>query len=183
MNSLRVAVLGTVEAEILAAVETVLAGTFRVSVSRVELPDPAFAFDSRRAQYGSVPLLQHLAGLTEPASGKVLGVTVHDLFIPMLTFVFGQAQVDGGVALLSLARLRQEFYGMPPDADLLAARARKEALHETGHMFGLLHCSDRSCAMALATNIRQLDGKHAGFCAACSALLDRRRAAAEGQET
>jgi archaemetzincin len=182
MRLLSVAVMGTVDEGAMAAIEGSLAAAFATPLARFQLPDPEFAFDPGRAQYGSVPVLRSLAAHRPPTSGKLLGVTARDLFIPMLTFVFGQAQVDGGVAVVSLARLRQEFYGMPGDRELLAARARKEALHETGHMFGLVHCADRTCAMALATNIGQLDGKRAAFCATCTALLDRRRRSLEGLE-
>jgi len=182
MNGLQVAVMGTVDGGVVAAIEQVLRRTFHLRVSRIDLPDPEFAYDHHRAQYGSVPLLQSLAALRGSGGGKLLGITAHDLFIPMLTFVFGQAQVGGEVALLSTARLRQEFYHMPPDAEVLELRARKEALHEVGHLFGLLHCSNPLCAMALATNINQLDGKRAEFCVACAGALGRLSPAVEGWE-
>ena len=104
---------------------------------------------------------------------KLLAVTERDLFIPVLTFVFGQAQLGGRAAVVSLARLRQEFYGLAPNREVFLERALKEALHETGHMFGLVHCADRSCAMSLATNVRQIDMKRAAFCARCAARLER----------
>jgi archaemetzincin len=91
----------------------------------------------------------------------------------VLTFVFGQAQLGGRTGVVSLARLRQEFYGLPPDRAVFAGRAVKEALHETGHMFGLVHCAERGCAMSLATNVRQIDTKQAAFCAPCTARLRR----------
>jgi len=105
---------------------------------------------------------------------KLLAVTGRDLFIPVLTFVYGHAQLGGQVAVMSLARLRQEFYGLPPDRETFIERALKEALHEAGHTFGLVHCADRSCAMTLGTNIRQVDAKRAAFCASCAAYLQRR---------
>ena len=106
---------------------------------------------------------------------KLLAITERDLFIPVLTFVYGHAQLGGRVAAISLARLRQEFYGLPANQPVFLERALKEALHETGHTFGLVHCADRECAMSLATNIRQIDLKRAAFCAsarpACLELL------------
>ena len=72
----------------------------------------------------------------------ILGVTDVDLAIPMLSFLFGQAQLDGRVAVVSLCRLHQEFYGLPADRGLLRERTVKEVLHELGHTFGLAHCSD-----------------------------------------
>jgi archaemetzincin len=76
-----------------------------------------------------------------------------------------------------MARLRTEYYGLPPDEELLSVRARKEALHEVGHLFGLVHCPDASCAMALSTGIRQLDRKQPSLCAGCAALAGEGRAA------
>jgi archaemetzincin len=102
---------------------------------------------------------------------RVLGVTERDLFIPVLTFVFGHAQLGGRAAVVSLARLRQEFYGLEPNRQMLLDRARKEALHEAGHTFGLVHCPDRNCAMALSTRVQQIDEKRAAFCRVCTRQL------------
>jgi archaemetzincin len=147
---------------------------FGVPVRQIELAGIEFAYDASRKQYGSIPVLEVLARLLPADAGKLLAVTEHDLFIPVLTFVFGQAQLGGRVGVVSLARLRQEFYGLPPNHEVLWERVIKEALHETGHMFGLVHCADRSCAMSLATNVRQIDIKRAALCAACAARLPAR---------
>jgi archaemetzincin len=76
--------------------------------------------------------------------------------------------LGGRIAIVSLARLRQEFHGLPPSTEVLRDRAWKEALHETGHLFGLIHCADRSCTMTLSTSVRQIDAKRGEFCAACA---------------
>ena len=140
----------------------------------LELPAVDFAFDAGRKQYGSVAVLEMLTRLCPADAWKLLAVTERDLFIPVLTFVFGHAQLGGRVAVISLARLRQEFYGLEANREILFERAHKEALHEAGHLFGLVHCADRGCAMSLATSVRQIDSKHAAFCAQCSARLRRR---------
>ncbi len=132
---------------------------------------PAGAFEAARNQFSSVAMLKELAARTPADCFRVLALTEKDLFIPMLTFLFGQAQLGGRVALVSLARLRQEFYGMPHNALVLAARTAKETLHEVGHTFNLLHCTDAGCAMALSTGILALDAKRAAFCPACKLLL------------
>jgi archaemetzincin len=89
----------------------------------------------------------------------------------MLSFVFGQAQVGGHAALVSLARLRQEFYRLPEDVELLAERIQKEVLHELGHTLSLIHCQDPSCVMSLATGVRQVDQKAIQYCDSCRALI------------
>ncbi len=103
----------------------------------------------------------------------MLGVTEQDLFIPMLTFLYGQAQLGGRAAIVSLARLRQEFYGLATDDPLLRLRASKEALHEVGHTFGLVHCRDERCVMAASTGIERVDSKRGEFCRPCAILLGR----------
>jgi archaemetzincin len=150
-----------------------LAGEFGLPVREMEMPAVDFAYDAGRRQYGSIAVLEMLVRLCPDDAGKLLAVTGRDLFVPVLTFVFGQAQLGGRVGVVSLARLRQEFYGLEPNREVLVERAAKEALHETGHLFGLVHCADRNCAMSLATNVRQIDGKQAAFCAPCRARLNR----------
>lgn len=139
------------------------------------MPDLRFAFDPRRGQYASFSILELLVRLCPVDAVKLLALADCDLFIPVLTFVFGHAQLDGRVAVVSFARLRQEFYGLAANREVFLERAYKEALHETGHTFGLVHCADRTCAMSLATGVRQIDQKRAAFCAACAARLERRK--------
>lgn len=136
--------------------------------------DSAFAYDAKRRQYNSALLLRRVLDGTAGHFGRVLALTEGDLFIPMLSFVFGQAQVDGPGAVVSLARLRQEFYGLPPDAALLLSRLRKEVLHEVGHTLSLVHCVDPACVMSLATSIRHVDEKSEGFCASCRRIVDEK---------
>ncbi len=100
----------------------------------------------------------------------------------MLSFLFGQAQLDGPVALISLSRLRQEFYGLPPDEPLLRERAVKEMLHELGHTFGLIHCSDAECSMSLSTDVSLVDSKHERYCPRCAAHLAHRFGALAGEK-
>ena len=166
-----------VERPVFQAVRDRVAGEFGLPVRELPLPSIEFAFDSIRRQYASAAVLEMLMRNSPKDALKVLAVTERDLFIPVLTFVYGHAQLGGRVGVLSLARLRQEFYGLPPNRQVLLERAHKEALHETGHTFGLVHCPDPQCAMALATNIGQIDRKRDAFCAACAARLGRERPA------
>jgi archaemetzincin len=140
-------------------------------VRELELGSVEFAYEPARQQYASIAILESLLARCPEDARKLLAVTGRDLFIPVLTFVFGQAQLGGRVGVVSLARLAQEFYGLAPDREALMGRAGKEALHETGHMFGLVHCAERRCAMSLATNVRQIDSKDNAFCPPCAARL------------
>jgi len=142
--------------------------------------DPPEAFDPARNQWNAVALLRALLRRPPSEGEPLLGVTERDLFVPVLTFVFGQAQLGGRVAVISLARLRPEFHGLRPDGRLLAGRAVKEAVHEVGHTLGLLHCPERRCPMALSLGLDDLDFKTAAPCASCAALLNGRRAGPDG---
>jgi archaemetzincin len=140
-------------------------------VGQLDLGSVEFAFDAARRQYASIPILEMLLRCYPEDGYKLLAVTGRDLYIPVLTFVFGHAQLGGRAGVVSLARLRQEFYGLPPDDAILCQRAEKEVLHEGGHMFGLVHCAERRCAMSLATSVRQIDLKDNAFCPPCAARL------------
>jgi archaemetzincin len=164
-----VASLDGADADAMAAIRRSVAEWFGSEVRPLRLPGLEFAYDAARGQYGSIPALRWLAEARPPDAARLLAVTERDLFIPVLTFVYGQAQLGGRVAVVSLARLRQEFYGLPPSAPVLIHRAVKEALHEAGHLFGLAHCGERECVMSLSVNIRQIDSKGMAFCARCAA--------------
>jgi archaemetzincin len=176
MRFLYVGATPEVEREAFEAVRDRMAAEFGLPARELALPSIGFAFDAARRQYGSAAVLEMLMRICPEDAVKLLAVTGHDLFIPVLTFVYGHAQLGGRVAAISLARLRQEFYGLPPNREVFLERALKEALHETGHTFGLVHCADRLCAMALSTNIGQIDRKRDAFCPACAARLAPRRA-------
>lgn len=149
-------------------------------VSAPGLPEPSGALDERRNQWMAVDFLKALLAAA-PRRGRILGLTTRDLFIPMLSFLFGQAQLDGTAALVSVARLRQEFYGLPGDEGLLMTRARKEALHEIGHTLGLVHCADPRCAMSLSTSLPQVDAKRDEYCGMCADAARARLAALNGE--
>lgn len=106
------------------------------------------AFHAQRQQYHSTQILAQMQSCRGPRSWRLLGVTPFDLYIPILTFVFGEAQLDGACAVVSAHRLRQEFYGLPGDPALMRERLLKEAVHELGHTLALHHCDDYRCAMA-----------------------------------
>ena len=136
--------------------------------------DAAFAFDSLRGQYHSSEILKRLKKLPAAETWRLLGVTEADLFIPILTFVFGEAQLgpsNAGAAVVSMHRLRQEFYGMPTDPQVLADRLLKEALHELGHTLGLRHCLNYQCVMSSSHSVENIDLKLPQFCPKCARAL------------
>ncbi len=172
MKPICVVAVGAVAEEILVKIEMCLIRRFGITTRRLPpLPEPVQAWEAQRAQYNVIAVMRELLGICPPNAARLLAVTEKDLFIPMLSFVFGQAQLNGSIAIVSLARLRQEFYQLPASATLLLARALKESVHEMGHTFGLTHCLDKNCPMSLSTNIQQVDAKGEIFCANCTIVL------------
>lgn len=147
-----------------------LARIFQVSCHVHEEPFSAdFAYDPRRDQYYSTALLQSMQSLVSDPKTTCLGVTGLDLFIPILTYLFGEAQLGGRCAVVSLHRLREEFYGLPPNPDLPWQRLVKESTHELGHVLGLRHCLDWRCVMASTHDVVRLDLKGEEYCSSCLA--------------
>jgi len=130
--------------------------------------DPQAAWHPCRRQYDSTRLLAELKAHYE---GTVVAATACDLFIPVLTFVFGEAEMPGRVAIFSVHRLREEFYGLPPNPEVLLGRALRELWHELGHLFGLAHCRDAACVMSSSHSVEQVDVKDECFCGACYARV------------
>lgn len=167
--------VGDVQKAILNEISVGLQEVFRtISVSilprSTSLPKNSFNFF--RQQYDSSIILDYLQKLFSfPIQTKVLGVTSVDLYVPELNFVFGEAILNGNVAVISLKRLFPEFYGLSPNYDLFISRAVKEAVHELGHSFGLGHCKSKKCVMHFSNSILDTDIKEKYFCASCKNKL------------
>jgi archaemetzincin len=150
-----------------------LARIFRISchVQEHAPVEASFAHDARRNQYHATSILRRIRDLEPDEEVRVIGVTRHDLFVPILTFVFGEAELGGRCALVSLQRLDERFYGLPARQELLLERLVKEAVHELGHTFGLRHCEDWRCVMTSSHAVDRLDVKTAEFCRECRSLV------------
>ncbi len=139
-------------------------------IANERLPLSNKAFDKKRGQYRSNVILSEIQGYAakKKGFGRVLGVVDADLFVPDLNFVFGEAACPGQGALISVWRLRPEFYGAPANMGLFLERCVKEAIHELGHTLGLRHCSRSSCVMYFSNSIFDTDKKQSLFCDQCS---------------
>jgi archaemetzincin len=138
---------------------------------RAGVINAAPACDATRQQYRSTTILNSLRTLMPPNGTRLLGVASVDLFVPIFTFVFGEAEVDGHCALASTYRLEEERYGLPANEQKLRERLTKEAVHELGHTFGLRHCDHWQCVMASSHSVELVDVKQAEFCDECARVV------------
>ncbi len=168
MNGIEILPIGEVSREVLDELCEGLVSVFRVPCSILEEKlDPSFALHSVRNQFHSSEILARMRGSGREGVRR-LGVMSEDLYIPILTFVFGEAEVGGSRAVVSFRRLRQEFYGLPAASGLERNRLLKEAVHELGHTLELTHCEDYRCAMAPSHSVEWIDLKEAKFCESCN---------------
>jgi archaemetzincin len=128
---------------------------------------PTHAFDPRRGQHSSTAILKWLVSRPRPG-GRMLAMTDADLFIPVLTFVYGEAQLGGSAAVVSTARLAGES-GPLRDPSVFTDRVIKECVHELGHTFGLIHCDTPGCVMTRSVNLLEVDAKRIALCDLCDA--------------
>ena len=133
------------------------------------------AFDASRGQYNSTALLAQLVKTYSDTDEKKIAVVEVDLFIPVLTFVFGEAQLRGIAAVVSTHRLANPFYGLQENQTLSFDRLEKEVVHELGHTFGLFHCHQFECVMRSSTYVEEIVLKRVSLCADCSAKLETGR--------
>ncbi len=135
------------------------------------LPLPEHTLHIVRQQYHSTQLLEYLLATDQSGALRILGVTAVDLYIPILTFVFGEAQLDGRAAIISMYRPRGDADGTNPPQVLVSRRLLKLAVHELGHTFGLGHCREAGCLMGFSPTLEKLDQKDLTLCRYCQVLL------------
>jgi len=142
----------------------------KVTVKEMYL-DLSVFFDPGRRQYNGDALLKMVDSMGFNGSTKVIALFNVDLFIPILTYIFGQAQLGGRTGIASTFRLSNKRYGIEDGDKLLLDRFIKEAIHEMGHLFGLIHCHTPTCVMRSSTYVEDIDQKEAGLCSKCSSEL------------
>lgn len=159
---------GPVSEAVLAHLEEGLLREFGAQVTRhgeTALPESAYA--PKRRQYRGDAFLPMAPAPAPGGRNLNLVVTARDLYVPRLNFIFGLADPGLKTAVIALARLDPQFYGQKSDSRLLNERALKEAVHELGHLLGLVHCSDPACIMFFSNTLADTDRKGPGFCPIC----------------
>lgn len=135
------------------------------------LPVPRETFNQWRKQYNAEQMMSILckAKVAKFIDKNVptLFITDADIYYGGLNFVFGVEDPVLSASIISLARLRPEFYDQRPNNFLLAERAIKESVHEIGHHLGLDHCRHPFCVMAFSPSVGDVDTKKKEFCSTC----------------
>lgn len=168
MSYIDIVPIGDIEEPLIEFLKKTLSKTFHIE-TRIQQRkfDLSIVFDPSRNQYNSSGLLLQLIQDPPAETLKILGVTELDLFIPIFTFLFGEAQLNGIGSIVSAHRLHNPFYGLPENRELLQNRLAKESIHELGHTFGLIHCFHLRCVMNTSTYVEDIDQKSDQFCRAC----------------
>lgn len=128
-------------------------------------------YDPARRQYNANLLLEAMKVRAPNGYIRYISLFRGDLYIPILTYIFGQAELNGQFGITSLFRLRNELYGLEEDYELMLKRLGKVVIHELGHTFGMIHCNHPVCVMRSSTYVEDLDQKENRFCYSCEAKL------------
>jgi predicted Zn-dependent protease len=139
---------------------------YRAAVERA-LVVPRSAVNSARQQMFVSTLTAKVLRHYPDDGGLVLAITDFDLYKTSHRFIFGDADDQRRIAVVSLHRLRSDFYGEDVDENILFQRALKECVHELGHAVGLKHCYNARCAMYYSHSIYETDNKMPHFCEVC----------------
>lgn len=172
IRKIQLVTLGGADKSLLNEIKSEISQVVNLPVEIIEIHyDITPFFNPSRRQYNANQILELLPELIKSDQSKIIGIFKVDLFIPILTYIFGQAFLNGDYGLVSFHRLQNEKYGLQPDSDLLKIRLTKEILHELGHAFGLIHCHIPGCVMQSSTYVEEIDLKNAAFCHTCNEHL------------
>jgi len=161
-----------IDSHMLETLKESLTQTFNCSVEIEALTlSLEYAYEPKRKQYLASLISSTLRSFSVEPGDRCLGIVDVDLYSPGLNFIFGEADISSGVAIISLYRLRPERYVLPPDEGLFQDRAIKEAVHELGHTYHLSHCGDTKCVMHFSNSLADTDIKSASFCPKCQRKL------------
>lgn len=171
MMELKIIPFGTVPKELINAIAEELSFSFNMLSEISEVMGlPKEFLNIFRHQFIADKILNYLSARFR---GRILAITDEDIYSGELNFIFGQAELPGDVALISVHRLNPTFYRKAPDKQLFMERAVKESVHEVGHTLGLQHCDNEKCVMSFSNTIFDVDRKNKNLCDKCKNKIER----------
>lgn len=132
---------------------------------------PSEAYNVVRNQYYAQVILAKLERTKANSREKVLAICEEDLYLPDENYIMGYVDKLSGTAVLSLYRIRQEFYGLPEDESKVYPRLFKEAVHRLAHLFELTECRNPKCVNYYSQVMLDIDNKSDKFCDICKRNL------------
>lgn len=169
-NIIAIQPLGGVRGDVVEVVAANLKAFFQIPTQVfLDQPLPDGAHNPHRGQYNCYPILKFLGTQKPDHAVKIVGVADVDLFIPILTHVFGEAELGGHATVISTYRLDKDEKPVLPNC--LYDRAAKIAVHEVAHTFRLPHCKEEDCIMNSFPVISHIDDKPVHFCRYCLTFL------------
>ena len=139
----------------------------------MKMPDEAY--NVVRGQYYATILLNKLERVKANQKEFVMGVCEEDIYLPDEAYIIGHSDIIGGTAIVSLFRIRQEFYGLPEDEMKVYTRLFKQSVHQLAHLFDMTSCRNPRCVNYYSQNMMDIDIKGEKFCDICKRQLTEKR--------
>ena len=139
-------IYGEVDFSVVNKLATEIGPVFNRSVDILKgMKTPEESHNIVRNQYYAPVILNKLERIKTNPREKVIAVFEEDLYLPDEAFILGYADCLAGTAIVSLFRIRLEFYGLPEDDAKVYPRLLKETIHRAAHLFDLSECRNPKC--------------------------------------
>lgn len=176
--------IGEIDKSILVKLRKNLEWSFKdfnlpVEILNDVIPLNEVEYNRKRRQYKANLVMKKLLEYNRKKKFfRILGIMDEDIYVRNYNFIFGTASNPereffqfSPVALISVTRLREQFWNRKENSSLFELRVLKEAIHEIGHTLGLIHCNNQ-CIMIFSNWIGDTDNKPPIFCDLCAKELD-----------
>lgn len=132
---------------------------------------PEESYNVIRNQYYSSIIFSKLERIKANPRELVLGVCEEDIYLPDEAYVLGHSDPVLGTTVISLFRIRQEFYGLPEDEMKVYSRLFKQAVHQLSLLFNISACKNPKCVNYYSQEMFDIDNKSIKLCDICKRKL------------
>lgn len=135
----------------------------------MKVPDEAFNV-IRNQHYASI-ILQKLERVKVNSKEQIVAVCEEDIYLPDEPYVLAHFDVVSGTAVISLNKIRQEFYGLPEDETKVYDRLFKLAVQQVAYMSEIPGCRNPVCINYYSVNMMDIDNRGSKLCDICRRQL------------